>query len=69
MSELTERILQGAPLAQMLSKQMLNGSFGSSLADALAWEGEAQTVMLGTEDFREGLLSFLEKRDPEWRGR
>jgi 2-(1,2-epoxy-1,2-dihydrophenyl)acetyl-CoA isomerase len=68
-SELTERILQGAPLAQMLSKQMLNGSFGSSLADALAWEGEAQTVMQGTEDFREGLLSFLEKRDPEWRGR
>ncbi len=68
-SDLTERILQGAPLAQMLSKQMLNSSFGSSLADALAWEGEAQTVMLGTDDFREGLLSFVEKRDPDWRGR
>ncbi|MGH8949053.1 MAG: enoyl-CoA hydratase/isomerase family protein [Acidimicrobiia bacterium] len=61
--------LAGAPVAQMFAKQTLNASFQIGLADALSWEGEAQSVALGTEDAAEGLLAFLEKRDPEWKGR
>lgn len=61
-------LLDGAPLPQSINKQMLNASFGSSLADMLAWEGNAQSVMLGTADGAEGVLSFLEKRDPHWTG-
>lgn len=59
----------GAPRAQMFAKQALNASFGMSFADALSWEGQSQSILLGTEDAAEGVLSFVEKRDPEWKGR
>jgi enoyl-CoA hydratase/carnithine racemase len=68
-SEIAEGFLAGAPMAQMFTKQTLNASFQLGLADALSWEGEAQSVALGTEDAAEGLLAFLEKRDPVWKGR
>ena len=67
-TEIAEGFLAGAPVAQMFAKQTLNASFQIGLADALSWEGEAQSVALGTEDAAEGLLAFLEKRDPEWKG-
>lgn len=63
------RLLAGAPLGQSLAKQMLNAAFGTSYADALGWEGQAQAVMMGSEDSTEGVLAFFQKRDPEWKGR
>jgi enoyl-CoA hydratase/carnithine racemase len=66
---MAEGFLAGAPMAQMFAKQTMNAAFQISLADALSWEGEAQSVALGTEDAAEGLLAFLEKRDPVWKGK
>ena len=63
------QLLAGAPVAQMFTKQMLNASFQTSFADALNWEGEAQSIVLGTDDAAEGIRAFLEKRNPEWKGR
>ena len=68
-TEIATTFLDGAPLAQMFAKQTINSSFQLSLADALSWEGEAQSVALGTEDAIEGVLAFLEKRAPEWKGK
>jgi 2-(1,2-epoxy-1,2-dihydrophenyl)acetyl-CoA isomerase len=68
-TEIANGFLAGAPVAQMFAKQTLNAAFQVGLADALAWEGEAQSIALGTEDAAEGLMAFLEKRDPEWKGR
>jgi 2-(1,2-epoxy-1,2-dihydrophenyl)acetyl-CoA isomerase len=68
-TELAKSLLKGAPLAQMFVKQTIDAAFQISLADALSWEGEAQSVALGTEDAAEGLLAFLEKRDPVWKGK
>ncbi len=68
-TEIAESFLQGAPIAQMFAKQTVEAAFQISLADALSWEGEAQSVALGTEDAAEGLLAFLEKRAPIWKGR
>jgi enoyl-CoA hydratase/carnithine racemase len=66
---LADDLMQGAPMAQMFAKQTLNASFHTSLPDALSWEGEAQAVALGTEDAAEGLAAFVERRQPEWKGR
>lgn len=66
---LAAMLLAGAPKGQMFAKQALNASFGMSLADALSWEGQSQSILLGTEDVAEGILAFNEKRDPEWKGR
>jgi len=68
-AEIAEGFLAGAPLAQMFVKQTINAAFQISLADALSWEGEAQSVALGTEDATEGVLAFLDKRDPVWKAR
>jgi enoyl-CoA hydratase/carnithine racemase len=56
-------------MAQGFVKQMLNASFGSGLSDALSWEGQAQAVLMSSEDLEEGVAAFNEKRDPEWKGR
>jgi 2-(1,2-epoxy-1,2-dihydrophenyl)acetyl-CoA isomerase len=68
-AEIAGSFLDGAPVAQMFAKQTINASFQISLADALSWEGEAQSIALGTEDAGEGVLAFLEKRDPVWKGK
>lgn len=66
---MASELAKGAPKAQMFAKQTLNASFGMSLEDALSWEGQSQAILLGTEDAAEGVMSFNEKRDPEWKGR
>jgi 2-(1,2-epoxy-1,2-dihydrophenyl)acetyl-CoA isomerase len=68
-TDLASSMLDGAPMAQMFAKQAISASFEMNFADALGWEGEAQTVAMGTDDAAEGIRSFVEKRPPEWRGR
>lgn len=66
-AEIADSFLSGAPLAQMLIKRALASSLESGFADAVASEGQSQAVALGTEDAREGLASFVEKREPHWK--
>ncbi|MEX1124809.1 MAG: enoyl-CoA hydratase/isomerase family protein [Acidimicrobiia bacterium] len=68
-NELAEGLLAGAPIGQMFAKQTIDASFESSFSDALGWEGQAQSVALGTEDMAEGVAAFLEKRPPVWQGK
>ena len=67
--ELAERFLDAAPIAQMFAKQGLNAAFESSFEEAISWEGQSQAIAFGTEDVAEGISAFLQKRDPEWKGR
>ncbi len=67
--ELAESFLSGAPIGQMFSKQALDASFEMSFSEAIGWEGQSQSIALGTEDSAEGIAAFLEKREPEWNGR
>jgi enoyl-CoA hydratase/carnithine racemase len=67
--EVARGFLEGAPLAQMFAKQALDAAFESSFAESVSWEGQSQSIALGTEDAREGVAAFLEKRSPDWKGR
>lgn len=68
-AELAVRLSRGPTLALSMTKRLLNNAFTSSLPEALEAEAMAQGVNSTTDDTKEGLLAFLEKRDASFKGR
>jgi enoyl-CoA hydratase/carnithine racemase len=64
-----DRLAAGPPIALALSKRLLTNSLSMTMDEALEAEGMAQSVNVGTEDAREALQAFLDKREPRFRGR
>jgi len=62
------RLANMAPLALAASKRLVNQAFAVSLAEAIDAENTAQALMSTTNDTREAILSFFEKRDPKFTG-
>jgi len=50
-------------------KDLMHRSFESSLDEILELESNYQETAGNTEDFKEGIASFLEKREPEFKGK
>lgn len=67
--KLAEQIAARAPLAVQAAKAMVNQAFESHLRDGLADERRAFYLLFATDDQKEGMAAFLEKRDPDWKGR
>jgi len=63
------RIAANAPIAVRQAKQAIHRGLQMSLADGLAFEIEAYNRTVPTEDRREGVRAFNEKRKPRFRGR
>jgi 2-(1,2-epoxy-1,2-dihydrophenyl)acetyl-CoA isomerase len=64
-----ERLAKGPTFAIGMSKRLLNRSLESSLETALEEEAMAQALVSQSEDTREGMLSFMERRPPQFKGR
>jgi 2-(1,2-epoxy-1,2-dihydrophenyl)acetyl-CoA isomerase len=52
-----------------LMKKMLNQSFHSDLDAMLAYEAHCQEIAGRSEDYKEGVQAFVEKRKPVFRGK
>lgn len=68
-NELSVTLASGAPLAQSMIKRALDRSSSMTFEQALAFEEQAQAILLGSEDVIEGAEAFIEKRSPHFKGR
>jgi enoyl-CoA hydratase/carnithine racemase len=67
--ELAALIVRGGPLACEAAKRLVAGAPSWSEAEAWQRQDELAAAVAGSEDAREGVLAFAEKREPAWRGR
>ena len=66
---IAQRIAGNGPIAVRQAKQAIQRGLQMSLWDGLAFEIEAYNRMVPTEDRREGVLAFNERRKPDFQGR
>ena len=67
--KLANELAVRSPLAIRIGKEMVNHAFESFLADGIADERRSFYYLFSSEDQKEGMRAFIEKRDPEWKGR
>ena len=66
---LAARIAEKSPIALRLAKEAVNAAHEMSLTDALAYERRLFYLLFASEDRKEGMAAFLEKRKPDFKGR
>ena len=66
--ELAERLVSGPTVSLELIKKGIYLGADGNLDQAAEFEGTAQAICRSTEDFQEGVQSFLEKREPHFQG-
>jgi len=57
------------PVALSLIKSGINRLANASFEEGIAFEAQAQATCLGTEDFREAMIAWAQKRDGEYAGK
>ncbi len=67
--ELARRIAAQPRLAVQYAKAAVNGGLGAGLEAGMALEQELFGLCFATEDQKEGMAAFLEKRSPAFTGR
>jgi enoyl-CoA hydratase len=67
--DLASRIAAMAPLAVLAAKAAVNRAEELPLEAGLEFERRNFYLLFATEDQREGMAAFVEKRPPSWRGR
>jgi enoyl-CoA hydratase len=66
---LAAEIAKRAPLALRMAKESVNAAHEMSLTDGLAHERRLFYLLFASDDQKEGMSAFLEKREPDFKGR
>jgi enoyl-CoA hydratase len=66
---LAEEIASRAPLAVRMAKDSVSAAFETTLTEGLKAEKRNFYPLFATEDQKEGMKAFIEKRKPDWKGR
>ena len=67
--ELAARIAGMSPLTLRVAKEALRGSERLAIEEGILYERDLFCLCFSTEDKKEGVEAFLQKRKPEWKGR
>jgi 2-(1,2-epoxy-1,2-dihydrophenyl)acetyl-CoA isomerase len=67
-TELARKLAAGPPIAMGVTKRLLNSSLLRSLEGVAEAEAYGQALAMSSEDHREGINAFREKRDPKFTG-
>jgi len=66
---LAEKIASLGPVAVRAGKEAVNAAFEGPLKDGLSTERDLFYSLFSTEDQKEGMGAFIEKRKPNWQGK
>ena len=61
----TDNVCAGS-LCEAAAKQLLHAVPGMPVDEAFRWTGELSAHLFGTDEAREGMTAFLEKRPAAW---
>ncbi len=67
--KLAQKLARQAPVAVRLGKEAVNKAFELSLHEGLQFERRAFHLLFATEDQKEGMAAFIEKRRAQWQGK
>jgi enoyl-CoA hydratase len=63
---IARKISEVGPTAVRLAKTVINRGIDANLATANSYETEAFSILFSTDEAKEGMKAFLEKRKPRW---
>jgi enoyl-CoA hydratase len=67
--DFANELAQKAPISLAFAKELINRAHRRDLYTVLMAEAEAILACMNTEDWREGIVSFAEKRQPVFKGK
>jgi enoyl-CoA hydratase len=66
---LAGQVAEMPPIAVQLAKEAVLKAFDTTIDDGLLFERKNFYLLFATEDQKEGMNAFVEKRAPEWKGK
>ena len=67
--DMAEKIAQMSPISTQLAKEAVNKAHDSHLSEGLLFERKNFYLTFASEDQKEGMNAFVEKRKPQFRGK